>query len=276
MLDESIGWRDTTLSIGFFGITAAIVSGILLPSDPKNCDEFQSGSFTKGTISGNNESFMESATEVLSTSTVRWLFLASFFRFCSGLCIGVWGASFFKQTFPDDAETYAVVNALIVGICGAISGLIGGALSDYLGPKAKALGYELNTGRLAVPIIGSLLAIPAWYSCVNAESFQWAMSFLTIEYLVAECWFGPVIATLQSSVGNKGGTAQGMFTLTGAIGNLAPTALGSIYGSMKLLDSDGSSTLGFLLGSSVCFSYFLSAAGFLLSAISIESDVNES
>ena len=256
------------MSVGLFGISAVVISGFLLPTDPTKDDKDATHKIPKALQMNNDESFLDSASEVLASASVRWLFVASFFRFCSGLCIGVWGASFFKQAFPNDAESYAVINALIVGICGAVSGVLGGAFSDYLGPKAKALGYELNVGRLVVPIVGSLLAIPAWYSCVHAESFNLAMAFLAVEYLVAECWFGPVIATLQSSVGNKGGTAQGMFTLTGAIGNLAPTLLGSIYGSMNTIDSDGRSSLELLLGSSVCLGYFLSAIGFVISAVS--------
>ena len=94
--------------------------------------------------------------------------------------------------------------------------------------------FDEQTIRLMLPIVGSLLAIPTWYYTINnTGTFEYAMIWLSIEYLVAECWFGPVIAVLQSTVGTeKTGTAQGMFVLTGALANAAPTLLGYLYGSM--------------------------------------------
>ncbi len=87
------------------------------------------------------------------------------------------------------------------------------------------------------------------------------------EYLVAECWFGPTIAVLQSTVGtSRTGTAQGMFVLTGAMGNLAPTLLGWIYGN-QITDQSSSSpeVLANLLAWGVCSGYLLSSIFFAAS-----------
>jgi len=283
LLDGVVGWRQTCFVIAAFAAVAASLSFVTLPL-PDDTDDNGSSSASaneemkiEATTSSkdsndDNAGLVNSAASVLSSSSVRWLFLASFFRFCSGLSIGVWGAPYFKLAFPDDASSYAVINALIVGICGATSGVLGGALSDEAGKRAEALGYDINTGRLVVPIIGSLLAIPAWYMCVNAGSFDMAMLFLASEYLVAECWFGPIIAVLQSSVGaGKGGTAQGMFTLTGGLANFAPTLLGSTYAGAAAVVADGNNSggeqlvLSGILGTAVCSGYFLSAIAFALS-----------
>jgi hypothetical protein len=94
------------------------------------------------------------------------------------------------------------------------------------------------------------------------------MFWLAVEYLVAECWFGPTIAVLQSSVGaSRTGTAQGLFVLTGAFANSAPTLLGWIYGS-KVIDATTSSSevLASLLSVGVCAGYLLSSVFFLISA----------
>jgi hypothetical protein len=95
------------------------------------------------------------------------------------------------------------------------------------------------------------------------------MAWLAIEYLVAECWFGPTVAVLQSEVGkSQGGTAQGLFTLTGAIGNLAPSLVGILYGQQASVAGaiNKSDILSTLLANGVCAGYLLSAACFAISA----------
>ena len=255
------------MAIGGVGFAAAALGAFLLPSDPaqdmRNREKIMSAEMD---IPMKEEpSFLSSASEVLSSPSIRLLYLASFFRFCAGLTIGVWGATFFKETYPNDAQSYAVLNAFIVGICGAVSGVVGGALSDFLSTKSE------KWGRLSVPIIGSFLASIAWFLCINADNFQAAMIFLGVEYLLAENWFGPTIAALQGST-SRGGTAQGIFTLTGALGNAAPTLLGAYYGSINTGGTESSEELGMLLSASVCIGYVLSAFAFALSADAMSSE----
>jgi len=235
---------------------------------------------------------VQNSLQILSIPRVRFLFLASFLRFCSGLMIGVWAAPYYKQAFPDSATEYAVVNALIVGAMGLTSGILGGYLADRLSTWIKETKEEQkNTSiihkyfdeqsiPLLLPIIGSTLAIPAWYltthtaGTTTTNAFEIAMFWLAVEYLVAECWFGPTIAVLQSTVGaSKTGTAQGLFVLTGAVGNLAPTLLGWIYGNQidggSASSSSSSEVLANLLGWGVCAGYLLSAIFF---AVSVRAD----
>ena len=68
--------------------------------------------------------------------------------------------------------------------------------------------------------------------------------------------------------GRKTGTAQGLFVLTGAFANSAPTILGWIYGN-KVIDATSSSSseaLASLLSVGVCTGYLLSSVFFLISA----------
>ena len=310
LLDENVGWRGTMGLIGGFGGVAAVVSGVLLPSDGdrnKNDgivmvdDDASSSSMIQqsdnddGEEENNNNNLFSSAGQILSIPRVQLIYLASFLRFCSGLMIGVWAAPYFKQAFPDDAAQYAVVNALIVGGLGMTSGILGGYIADGLvswvkkgdeeslsgntaeGELPSASGtsivrdnFDEETIRLLLPIVGSLLAIPAWYQATHAgTNFEASMFWLGVEYLVAECWFGPTIAVLQSSVGaSRTGTAQGLFVLTGAFANSAPTLLGWVYGN-KVIDSTTSSSsevLASLLSVGVCAGYLLSSVFFLISA----------
>ena len=50
------------------------------------------------------------------------------------------------------------------------------------------LHLDENGARLIVPIVGSLLAVPTWWLTSHASTFDSAMFWLAVEYLVAECW----------------------------------------------------------------------------------------
>ena len=96
---------------------------------------------------------------------------------------------------------------------------------------------------------------------MHATSFTAAMAWLAASYLGAEVWFGPTISVLQSSVpADRGGTAQGIFTLTGAIANLAPAVLGGVLGM------GGGFELGGLLEWAVVV-FYVGSAGFFSKAI---------
>jgi len=288
LLDQSVGWRSTLEVIGGFGVVSVGVAGLLLPSDgDRNANKIAKDSETPSSTNTEEEnSIVQNTRQILSIPRVQFLFLASFLRFCSGLMIGIWAAPYYKQAFPDNASEYAVVNALIVGGMGLTSALLGGYIADGLGTWMKETKEESPSGvssivheyfdeqtiPLLLPIVGSTLAIPAWYltthTAASTDAFEIAMFWLAIEYLVAECWFGPTISVLQSTVGkSKTGTAQGLFVLTGAVGNLAPTLLGWIYGNQVTESSSSASSevLANLLGWGVCTCYLLSSIFFAVS-----------
>lgn len=273
LLDSRIGWRDTALTIALFAFATAIINALVLKDDPKDQSKSTSATESESISESAKSSAFEEVKQVLSSSSrVQYLFLASFFRFCSGLLIGIWSAPFFRLAFPESAGGYALAQAGITATCGIVSGIVGGAVADRLtGAKEDGVKKEDNVGRqLWVPVIGNLLAIPAWYMSISSgHSFQVAMVWLAIEYLVAECWFGPTISVLQASVGPKvGGTAQGLFTFTGAIGNLAPAALGFVYTQHQQSGLTGADDLTNLLAVSVCGCYIISAFFFGASALS--------
>lgn len=277
LLDNRVGWQQALVVIAGVGFGSAVLAGLFLPSDesttPKESLPAQVVSNKISVDEGSPSaasSFVQDVSQAVSSTRAKWIFLGSFFRFCSGLCIGVWSAPFFRMTFPDNAADYAVAQAFITAVAGSASGLIGGATADYI---SKGKGGEDgsndvdNVGRkLWIPVVGSVLATPAWYLAIHSsDSFQVAMVWLTVEYLVAECWFGPTISSLLSTVPSKiGGTAQGLFTLTGATANFAPTILGYLYGQASSVEA--SDELMGLLSTAVCTCYLLSAACFAMGA----------
>lgn len=84
-----------------------------------------------------------------------------------------------------------------------------------------------------VPAVGSALGGAVWLFVVGGGSFQASMILLTLEYLIAESWFGPTVSYLQSST-TKGGVAQGLFTVTAGLSNVSPGILGALVGTVIL------------------------------------------
>jgi len=320
LLDTDYGWKNTMLIISVVGFLSSFLSLLLLPPDdtaaakrkdedpperigPKSTprstlptDDDTSTSTTTNT----NTIWQDVVVAVTSNARTKWIYLGSFLRFSSGLCIGVWSAPYFRQAFPDNAQQYAIAQAVITAVGGSVSGLLGGTFADQLAASASKSTTEDNndrdsetetetntklvfgmidtTGiqepRLIVPVIGSLLAVPCWYSAMHTtQDFNLAMVYLATEYLVAECWFGPTISSLLTTVEPKvTGTAQGLFTLTGAVANLSPSLLGFLYGQASgasIATGGGTSStedLVNLLSNGVCFGYISCAVCFAIAA----------
>ncbi len=86
-----------------------------------------------------------------------------------------------------------------------------------------------NDGRFEqwVPAAGSLLAIPFWLATIHAGTLELSLAALFVEYLLAECWFGPTVAALQKSApAGAQGLTQGAFNVLTLAGNVAPALLG--------------------------------------------------
>jgi len=266
------------VGIGAVGAASATYGAIALPPDSKTPRDDDAAPAAVKPPPSDRSSPLDDARAILSSPRLRLLFAASLARFSAGLTIGVWSASYFRGAYPDDAANYAIVNAAIVSLCGITSGILGGRAGDALavgGGVGGALDdLDPDGKRLVVSVVGSLLAVPAWWMVVHASGFIPSMVWLAVEYLVAECWFGPTVAVLQSTAGKgRGGTAQGMFTLTGALGNLSPSVLGVLYASAVTTavgDTgavESAAALGDLMGVVVCGAYLVSAGLFAASAL---------
>jgi MFS family permease len=139
----------------------------------------------------------------------------------AGFAVGVWIVPFYRGAFPDEIGTqFALLKASVNGVAGAASALGGGALVDRLvatEPRA----------RQWVPATGSVLAIPFWLATLYAPTLQLSLTALFLEYLVAECWFGPTVAALQRAAPVRlRGLSQGIFNTLTLAGNLAPLGIG--------------------------------------------------
>eukprot|EP01035_Chromulina_nebulosa_P023251 gene23251-30138_t len=193
--------------------------------------------------------------EVLSLPESRTILIASLLRFAAGFTIGIWKAPFVFEKFPDSVDFFSSTNAFIITIGGLSSSLIGGFLADKISSSGNS-NYRPRA-RLWIPAIGSLLAIPAWTSFILTDSTTTAAVSLLIEYIVAECWFGPTLAALYNSVPtNRRGVAQGLFSIILGIANIAPYVVGKLtsesYGNYPI----GSTILWVVNGSYLLTSLF--------------------
>ena len=88
LLDTEFGWRNALNIVAAFGFVSAAVSLLVLEDDPiqeiSKSDDADAAAPVESALS-----FVDDLQEVIVTKRVQWIFLASFLRFCSGLCIGV-------------------------------------------------------------------------------------------------------------------------------------------------------------------------------------------
>ncbi|CAJ1352582.1 unnamed protein product [Effrenium voratum] len=229
-VDEQEGWRTTCVLFGVASVAASLPvlskqdahknETVSLPSLPANFGEMQR----------QIAKLPEAASEVLTSSLqavepsgARWLLLGSTLRFSAGFAILVWLPSAVRATFPEDIEQFAVINSLIKGLAGGISSVGGGLAADAL--RSRGFGDKAAAYFCAA---SSLLAAPLWYlTLADGFGFESSMTFLCVEYLVAESWLGPAISALQGSVDPKRrGAAQGVFSSLTALGNGLPVVLG--------------------------------------------------
>ena len=268
LLDNSIGWRSTITVIGLVGMSIAAIGTFVIkePRDTTSTSTMvMSSSTTKplssssfalpdmDTFSRSISIWLTSVREILLNKESTLLLLAAMARFGAGFTIGIWKAPFVFDKFPADVSLFAGSNAAIVSIGGLLSSVAGGYISDYISKTRTVSDSSSNNtdgtvtvrppiARVWVAAIGSLLAAPTWAGFILAQSPVEASAWLLAEYLVAECWIGPTLAALFESVGSdRRGTAQGVFSLTTAAGNLMPLVVGALT-SRVVLASGGSSS----------------------------------
>ena len=278
LLDSKVGWRDTLNIVGGLGMLISALAFVVVIEPRKNSNNSQDSSENSSEI--NNETLqlkesdagitsdvnnfytiIESLKEILESDEARSLYLATFFRFCAGFSIGIWKAPFIFDKFPGNEALFASANAFIIAIAGVLSSLVGGYISDAIAnPKDNS---RRPYARAWVPAVGSLLAAPLWIAFVSVNDPIEAAGFLLLEYLVAECWFGPTLAALFVVVPKeRRGLAQGLFSFLTAIGNIAPVIVGALAGGAL-----GSYQLQDVLLYSVSGSYILCSLLFVNAAL---------
>ena len=251
-LDDAVGWRGAFAVAGASSLVVALVAFLLLPAEigppvPQTKDTEEGG------FGG-----------VFASRAAVALLAATAVRFAAGFTIGVWAIPCLRATFAgnDVGSGYA----LVVGVFGFVSALLGGAAADGL--AARAPPSRAAAARALVPAAGSLVAAPLWVLALRAPSYGVAIALLAAEFLVAECWIGPTTALLQQAVpAASRGAAQGCFTALTLVGGLAPLAVGAAVDR-----SDGGLELVPAVAFAVAAAYVASSLLFLVAAGLLDDD----
>ena len=249
VIDHSIGWRMTMLVIGGIGGLATVLL-LLLVKDPRETNKHIDDTDVNrthekqskvGNVKITGDSVVHSNIEqlkhmvravgvVFSKRQAQYIYAASTIRFMAGFSILTWKAPFIFDKFDGKEDFFSFTNAVVVGVVGLLSTVVGGYLADLLANPPANSGRKPRA-RAWIPAIGSILTVPCWIFFIRASTIEMTMVALTFEYLFAECWFGPTLATLFTTVDPEvRGTAQGIFSVLTAVGNVAPLLIGSLAG----------------------------------------------
>ena len=108
---------------------------------------------------------------------------------------------------------------------------IGGATSAYAGGQASDRLGKVDERALAwIPAAGFFLGYIPFFGILYTDNFYVSMGCLFVEYLLAECFFGPAIAIIQNRIDAKarGVTISIYFFVASMVGSFAPVILGKL------------------------------------------------
>jgi MFS family permease len=156
---------------------------------------------------------------------------------------------------------FAVVYGAIVGIGGMAGTWTGGYLCDRYGAR-DARAYAV------VPIIGGLLAFPAWACAMLTPSAVLALALMAVVNLTLSFWLAPVFAAVQGLAERhmRATAAAVLLLVINLIGlGLGPLALGALSdlfaGPLKLGAAEGVrwAQIAMLPGGLIAIALFLAA-----------------
>jgi len=118
-------------------------------------------------------------------------------RVLAGMACASFLPIYFLKVFPGYKEEYAVANAAALAICGLVSSMAGGIISDKFESKnLMAKSY--------VCIVSSLMTFPLTaLCCLNQHSFWFSMGMITLKTLMSAAFSSPAITMIQNTTSKK-------------------------------------------------------------------------
>jgi hypothetical protein len=226
LMITSLGWRDTYEYIGYLGIGLGVM-GLLLIKEPARgkFDVKKAAVVNAGPTRSIMSKFLSAGAELFVVPTCRYATIAGSFRFLGGYAIGFYMPAYFNGVYADDKTKYSILNSVVVSICGLTSSLTGGYVCDYFEKK----GYYMT--KAWVCIFAGAAGIPAMMGCTLLQNnFYVSISFLALEYLVAECWVSPAITMVLNTISpdNKGFAVSAYLFCCTIAGTLSTWLLGRL------------------------------------------------
>uniref|UniRef100_A0A7S2WU90 Major facilitator superfamily (MFS) profile domain-containing protein n=1 Tax=Rhizochromulina marina TaxID=1034831 RepID=A0A7S2WU90_9STRA len=255
-LAEEMGWRYTcylTAAVG--GLLCTLLLCTMSEPPRQNLDEMDKIEEEDEAVQGSQEATeveeqAEKPSQQQSTlSVIKWLltdphtlvlFIAASVRFMGGYAIAGYLPYFYDYAFSSYSTQYSYINAYVVAFGGFCSSWGGGKITtlwkesaNHEDPSRRWPGAE--KANYYVPMIGALLGIPFICICCLASDFYVSLCVgLFLEYLVAECWFGPYMSALQEGVPPtmRGLAVATMMFMATFFGSLMSYLIGEIYDAL--------------------------------------------
>ncbi len=251
-----LGWRTTNFLIAGAGFCLSALVGLFV------CEPQDSMIKLKGVQERHRQkNFRQALMAIFGNRLVVLVFAASSLRYMGGYAIAGYLPTLYGTVFAAYDNQYSYINAYVVAAGGFLSSWIGGILAD------KWRAFEPRA-RMYLPACGCFGALPFMAICCLASDFYVSILLgLFTEYLVAECWFGPVVATMQSALEpDCRALAIACFTLIATFfGSLSSYIIGVIYDTM-LSNGSPDTAVKWIILWSVIASYGCSGALFLYSS----------
>ena len=263
-VSADLGWRNTCFLIATIGFCISVIEVVSIrePQRPSRKSKLPALNAEGGHIpAAAKKNFVQAIWAIFSNELVVLVFAASSLRYMGGYVIAGYLPALFASVFPNFDDQYSYINAYVVAGGGFISSWLGGMLAD----KWRAVEPR---ARMYLPVCGCFGSLPFMAICCLASDFYVSIFLgLFVEYLIAECWFGPVVATMQSALeADCRALAIACFTLIATFfGSLASYILGYIYDAM-LARGYPDTIIRWLVLWSVVTSYVFAGALFLYCA----------
>lgn len=257
----SLGWRDACFLIAALGFGLAALEGLGVAEPGRGAAKPAGGDAGAPAPGPPKKTFKQALAAIFGNRLVVLVFAASSLRYMGGYAIAGYLPTFYGVVFPGYDDEYSYINAYVVATGGFLSSWLGGMAAD----KWRAVEPR---ARMYLPACGCFGALPFMAICCLAPNFYVSILLgLFLEYLVAECWFGPVVATMQSALEpDCRALAIACFTLIATFfGSLASYAIGVVYDAL-LAGGAADAVVKWLVLWSVVASYASSGALFLYCA----------
>ena len=204
LLIKAYGWRAMYQTIGVAGMIMGILIMLLIKEPQRGRYDLQE-SFKKKSDVGSCDidkteeeidkrspvkQFMDALKQVITNPTARLVTIAGCFRFWETFSIVYFLPSFFQKVYPLYKSEYGLYSAAILSICGFLSTVIGGLISDKFEKRSKMT-------KALVCMLGSGIGIPVIAACVlTTGNFYLSLVFMALKYLISECWMSPAITMM--------------------------------------------------------------------------------
>lgn len=194
-----------------------------------------------------------------------YLVAAGALRFFGGYSLGFLSGNFFEKRYPDNANQFAYMNAVVVIGGGLPASMLGGYLSDRFESR-----YGSVKGLIAG--LGALAAVPFIFIAYALQpGFWWSILSYYVAYFVAEMWYGPSHAQINNMFPSEyQGFAVAAFNLSGAIaGTIATLSMGALRTKYNVdgEDEHNAEINGYILTAFVLFSYLSCGPLFIISGL---------